>query len=67
MEQKGVSARESWHVVGHFDLVVDKFMFGPLSFTCYDLAKWLSYYLYFFSFLFLLDLLYKEEVQESVT
>ena len=46
MEQKGVSARESWHVVGHFDLVVDKFMFGPLSFTCYDLAKWLSYYLY---------------------
>jgi len=28
--------------------------------------KWLSYYLYFFLFYFLLDLLYKEEVQESV-
>jgi len=34
---------------------------------CHDLAKWLSYYLYFFSFLFLLDLLHKEGVQESIT
>ena len=38
---------------------------------CYDLAKWLSHYLYFFPFLFLfssyLDLLHKEGVWESVT
>jgi len=33
----------------------------------HDLVKQLSYYLYFFSFLFLLDLLHKEGVQESVT
>jgi len=33
---------------------------------CHDLAKWLSHYLYFFSFLFLLDLLHKEGVWESV-
>jgi len=32
-----------------------------------DLAKWLSYYLYFFFFSFLLDLLHKDEVWESVT
>jgi len=30
--------------------------------SCYDLAKWLSYYLYFFSYL---DLLYKKGVQEK--
>jgi len=34
---------------------------------CHDLAEWLSHYLYFFSFLFLLDLLHKEEVWKSVT
>ena len=38
--------------------------------TCHDLAKWLSYYLYFFSFLFLfsfhLDLLHKEGVWKIV-
>jgi len=40
---------------------------------CYDLAKWLSHYLYFFSFLFLflfssyLDLLHKKGVWESIT
>jgi len=34
---------------------------------CHDLAKWLSHYLYFFFFLFLLDLLHKEGVQKSVT
>jgi len=34
---------------------------------CHDLAKWLSYYLYFFSFLFLLDLLHKKGVWESIT
>ena len=28
---------------------------------CYNLVKWLSYYLYFFSFFFLLDLLYRKE------
>jgi len=33
----------------------------------YDLAKQLSYYLYFFSFLFLLDLLHKKGVWKSVT
>ena len=41
-----------------------------LSHSCQshrDLAKQLSHYLYFFSFYFLLDLLHKEEVQESVT
>jgi len=41
------------------------------SVSCHDLAKWLSYYLYLYSFLFLfsshLDLLYKKEVWESVT
>ena len=38
--------------------------------TCHDLAKWLSHYLYFFSFLFLffyLGLTTQKEVQESVT
>ena len=37
---------------------------------CHDLAKWLSHYLYFFSFLFLffyLGLTTQKEVQESVT
>jgi len=37
---------------------------------CYDLAKWLSHYLYFFSFLFLffyLGLTTQKEVQESIT
>jgi len=32
---------------------------------CHDLAKRLSYYLYFFSFLFLLDLLHKRGIWES--
>jgi len=34
---------------------------------CHDLAKWLSHYLYLSSFLFLLDLLHKGGVWESVT
>ena len=34
---------------------------------CHNLAKQLSHYLYFFLFYFNLDLLHKEEVQESVT
>jgi len=38
---------------------------------CYDLTKQLSYYLYFFSFLFLffsyLDLLYKKGIWKSIT
>jgi len=28
---------------------------------CHDLAKWLSHYLYLYSFLFLLDLLHRKE------
>ena len=32
-----------------------------LSRHCHDLAKWLSYYLYFFSFLFLLSWTYYTE------
>jgi len=36
--------------------------------TCYDLAKWLSHYLYFFSFSFLfLDLQLQGGAQESIT
>jgi len=37
--------------------------------SCHDLAKWLSYYLYFFSFsfLFLLDLQLQDGVWESIT
>ena len=39
--------------------------------SCYDLTKQLSYYLYFFSFLFLffsyLDLLYKKGIWKSIT
>jgi len=38
-----------------------------LTQLCHNLAKQLSHYLFFFFFLFLLDLLYKEGVWESVT
>jgi len=34
---------------------------------CHDLVKWLSDYLYFFSFLFLLDLQLQDGVWESIT
>ena len=34
---------------------------------CYDLAKRLSHYLYFFSFLFLLDLQLQDGAQKSIT
>ena len=32
---------------------------------CHDLAKWLSYYLYFFSFLFLVGLTIQEKSTEK--
>ena len=41
--------------------------FFSFCFLCHDLAKQLSHYLFLFSFYFLLDLLYKEEVWESIT
>jgi len=31
---------------------------------CHNLAKWLSHYLYFFSFLFLLDLLHRRSAEK---
>jgi len=33
---------------------------------CYDLANWLSHYLYFFSFLFSLDLQLQDRAQKSI-
>jgi len=47
-------------------ILVDKFMVRfangePIPMECHDLAKWLSHYLYFFSFSFLLSWTYYTE------
>jgi len=51
--------------IPHILLMVYRYIYSRYS-PCHDLAKWLSYYLYFFSFSFNLGLTIQKEVRESV-